>query len=320
MFAPAPGQGARREKRFFRFKGSAAPQGVPGKSAAKRPPGAAQGHGGRPAAEGAFLQPPGAAGALSRLREKKPLLDERGGKGYTLPMRYYPVFLNLSEARCLVVGAGAVGRRKIATLLACRPAEVLVLDPNLDEEAMKTLAQDDEDGALRQERRTFRPEDAENRTLVFAATPSAEVNSAIADACRAAGAWCNVAGPRRKGAEGNVLVPASLQEGPLSLALSTGGSSPALARALKEDLRHWLHGGYAALALLLKALRPRLLALGLGSDADADIFRALCARPVRDHLMDALSRRDADALEELLRPLLPASLSFSAKEFFHGLD
>ena len=247
-------------------------------------------------------------------------LDERDGKGYTLPMRYYPVFLNLSEVRCLVVGAGAVGRRKIASLLECGPAELLVLDPNLDDEAMKRLAQGDVSGALRPERRTFRPEDAENRTLVFAATPSAEVNSAIAALCRARGVWCNVAGPLEEGTEGNFIVPASVREGPVSLALSTGGCSPALARVLKEELAAWLHGGYAALALLLKALRPRLLALGLGSDADADVFRSLCARPVRDTLMDALARRDEKALEDALRPLLPDSLSFSAKEFFHGLD
>ena len=238
-----------------------------------------------------------------------------------MPMRYYPLFLNLSAARCLVVGAGAVGRRKIAALLACRPAELLVVDPDLNAEAVRTTAQEAGfSGALLLEKRAFRPEDAEHRTLVFASTPSAAVNSAIADFCRASGIWCNVAGPLEAGSEGNFLVPAAVQEGPLCLALSTGGCSPALARALKEDLKEWLHGGYAALALLLKDLRPRLLALGLGSDADAGIFRALCARPVRESLMDALARRDAQALEDTLRPLLPDALSFSAKEFFHGLD
>lgn len=245
-------------------------------------------------------------------------LDERPGKGYTLPMRYYPLFLSLADVRCLVVGAGSVGRRKIADLLACDPASVLVVDPNLDE---KTLEEAGLSAAcLRAEKRAFRPEDLEGVRLAFAATPSAAVNSAVAGLCRASGIPCNVAGPLEKGASGSFLVPAHVESGPITLALSTSGCSPALARALKEDLKAWLQEGYAALALLLRALRPRLLALGLGSDADAAIFRALCARPMRDELMDALSRKDADAVLALLGSVLPESLSLSAEEIIHDLD
>lgn len=235
-------------------------------------------------------------------------------------MRYYPLFLDLSEARCLVVGAGPVGRRKIASLLACRPAALLVLDPRLDEKALEKAVAGLPCEALSWERRAFRPEDVEHKTLVFAATPSAAVNSAIARLCRASGVPCNVAGPVENGEGGTFLVPAHVENGPITLALSTGGCSPALARALKEDLKLWMENGYALLALLLKVLRPKLLALRLGSDADADIFRALCARPLRGHLMEALLNKDAPALDALLAPHLPPALSFSAKEFFHGLD
>ena len=65
-------------------------------------------------------------------------LDEPPGKGYTLPMRYYPLFLSLADVRCLVVGAGPVGRRKIADLLSCRPASLLVVDPDPDEAALES--------------------------------------------------------------------------------------------------------------------------------------------------------------------------------------
>ncbi|WP_273523716.1 precorrin-2 dehydrogenase/sirohydrochlorin ferrochelatase family protein [Mailhella massiliensis] len=237
-----------------------------------------------------------------------------------MPMRYYPLFLDLTDARCLVVGAGPVGRRKIASLLECRPLSLLVLDPNLDDEALdKAVAHLPHDSLIR-ERRAFRAEDVERKNLVFAATPSAAVNSAVAALCRAAGVLCNVAGPREDGADGNFLVPAHVENGPLTLALSTSGCSPALARALKEDLEQWIQGGYAPLAMLLKALRPKLLALGLGSDADAEIFRALCAKPLRERLMEALLRKDAPLADALMAPHLPASLSFSAKEIFHGLD
>ena len=236
-----------------------------------------------------------------------------------MSMRYYPLFLDLAEARCLVVGAGRVGRRKIATLLECRPASVLVLDPWMTEaDAAELVAL--APGILHCERRAFAPQDIEGMTLAFAATPSAEANAAMARLCRASGVLCNVAGPLEEGASGNFIVPAHVEDGPLVLALSTSGGSPALARALKEDLQRWLSHGYSRLVILLEALRPRLLALGLGSDADAEIFRAICARPVRDSLMEALARGDAKAADELLRPILPASLSFTAEEILHVLD
>ena len=235
-------------------------------------------------------------------------------------MRYYPLFLDLSETRCLLVGAGRVGRRKAATLLECRPASLLVLDPGMDEAAFRDSLADMDCAPLSCEARGFRPEDIEGVSLVFTATPSAEVNSAIARLCRASGVLCNVAGPLEEDARGSFIVPAHVEDGPLVLALSTSGGSPALARALKEDLESWLGAGYSRLVRLLEALRPRLLALGLGSDADAEIFRAICARPLRDELMAALAGRDAARADALLAPVLPAALSFSALEIIHGMD
>ena len=111
-----------------------------------------------------------------------------------------------------------------------------------------------------------------------------------------------------------------MEDGPLVLALSTSGGSPALARALKEDLESWLCAGYSRLVRLLEALRPRLIGLGLGSDADAEIFRAICARPLRDDLMDALAKRDTVRVDTLLRTVIPSDLPFSAEEILHGLD
>ena len=235
-------------------------------------------------------------------------------------MRYYPLFLDLAESRCLLVGAGRVGRRKAATLLECSPASLLVLDPGMDEAAFRDSLAGLDCAPLVCEARAFRPEDIDGVSLVFAATPSTEVNSAIARLCRASGVLCNVAGPLEEGASGNFIVPAHVEDGPLVLALSTSGGSPALARALKEDLERWLGAGYSRLVRLLEALRPKLLALGLGSDADAEIFRAICARPLRDELMAALAERDADSADALLRPILPAALSFSSKETLHGMD
>ena len=234
-------------------------------------------------------------------------------------MRYYPMFMDLTGARCLVVGAGRVGRRKLAALLACGPAFVLVLDPSREALCLAQAMPRPEGCELRCEAREFLPSDVTDMRLVFASTPSARVNSAVAQVCRTCGIPCNTAGPLED-AKGSFLVPSRVDVGPLTLALSTGGASPALTKALREDLESWLDKGYPLLISLLEALRPRVLALGLGSDADASVFRAICANPLRTQLMEALSRGDSSLADSLLRPVLPAGMIFSSKEILHGMD
>ena len=234
-------------------------------------------------------------------------------------MRYYPLFMDLHGTNCLVLGAGSVGRRKIATLLECAPASVLVLDPNQDALAAAKALPCPPETELRCEAREFRAGDLCGVSLAFAATPQADVNSMLARACRERGILCNTSGPLQD-AGGNFLVPSHIENGPMILALSTGGGSPALAKALREELEQSLDKGYALLIRLLEALRQPLIAMGLGSAADARVFRALCARPLRQQLMTALQEGDAEKTDALLRPVLPAGFRFSAKEFLHGLD
>ncbi len=227
--------------------------------------------------------------------------------------------MDLHGTSCLVVGAGNVGRRKIATLLKCSPAKILVLDPCKESIAAAQALDPSPVSVLCCEARQFSPDDLNGISLAFAATPAAEVNSLVAEACRTRGIPCNTSGPALENG-GNFIVPSHIENGPLILAVSTGGGSPALARALREDLEHSLDKGYPLLIRLLEYLRPRLLALNMGSARDAQIFRALCAIPLRLELMDALKCKDAGRTDELISPLLPGEIRFSAKEFFDGLD
>ena len=84
-------------------------------------------------------------------------------------MRYYPLFLDLSRAVCLVIGAGCVGRRKIAALLECGAAGVVALDPFADAEKLQVFV---EDSRFCFERRPFREEDMAGKALVFICTSS----------------------------------------------------------------------------------------------------------------------------------------------------
>lgn len=228
-------------------------------------------------------------------------------------MRYYPLFLDLSRADCLVIGAGNVGRRKIKTLLDSGAARVVALDPFAEEKKLQAFL---EEPRFRFERRAFREEDAAGKMLVFACTSSREVNHAAAEACRARNVLCNVADAPREGA---FLVPAHVEAPPLSLALSTGGASPALARALKEDLETWLGGRYVPLARFLEKLRPALLGLGLESGRNAEIFRALCAPEFRA-VFCADGARDHERILRMVEDIVPPALHASLKELLNGLD
>jgi len=221
-------------------------------------------------------------------------------------LRYYPLFLDLGRARCLVVGAGAVGRRKVDALLEAGVRELMVLDP---EPAERVLLP--EHPALIFEARCFRPDDLSGCALVFAASGSREVNAAVAAACAEQGIFCNCADAPP---EGSCIVPATARAGEMTLALSTGGASPAYARHLREELEVWLRDK-APLAVLLGRIRPRLLALERDSAHNTVLFRAL----VQSRLGEALAAGDLARCTELLAAVLPEELHPLMAEFLDGL-
>ena len=219
---------------------------------------------------------------------------------------YYPLFLDLSRAKCLVVGAGAVGRRKIGALLESGVRELVVLDPELSDPALLPGH-----AALVFEARRFTPEDLAGCALVFAASGSREANAAVAAACAERGIFCNCADAPL---EGTCIVPSTARAGEMTLALSTGGASPAYARYLREELEDWLREK-VPLAALLGRIRPGLLALEMDTMQNADMLRAL----VRSGLGAALAAGDAKHCEELLAAALPEDLHPSIAEFLDGL-
>ena len=142
----------------------------------------------------------------------------------------YPIFISLSGIRCLVVGLGQVGQRKLSGLLACNPASVLVLDlAGPAPEAAELLR----DPRVRFERRACEAADLNGCGLVFAATGSAAENSRIATLCAAAGVLCNSASNPD---EGCFQVPAVARSAPLAAALSTGGQAPRWPAAGRANL------------------------------------------------------------------------------------
>lgn len=145
-----------------------------------------------------------------------------------LGMPDYPVNLILDGRRCLVVGGGNVAERKVFTLLESGAAVTVIspeLSPNLEVWAST--------GRLIHCSKSFEKGDAAGYMLVMCATDSPAVNAQAAAEAKQAGALVNVADTP---ALCDFTLPARLQRGSLSIAVSTGGRSPALARELRNEL------------------------------------------------------------------------------------
>ena len=236
------------------------------------------------------------------------------------PAPLYPIFVSLAGIRCLVVGFGQVGQRKLAGLLACGPASVLVLDlaePGVDRAATGATGGASEAAALlrdprvRFEHRSCTQADLQGCALVFAATGNAEENSRIAALCAEAGILCNSASNPE---EGCFQVPAVARSAPLAAALSTGGASPALARRWKGELQRWLEPR-SRMAALMGRLRPLVLALGEDTGHNTRLFRKLADSP----LQQWLEENDLENCRRCLQAELPPALHADIAELLHDL-
>ncbi|UZP68349.1 bifunctional precorrin-2 dehydrogenase/sirohydrochlorin ferrochelatase [Desulfovibrio mangrovi] len=228
-------------------------------------------------------------------------------------MRYYPTFLDMRGKRCLIVGIGDVGRRKLTSLLAANPEEVLVLDTFLfveiaDPELKELLSHP----AVTYQHRPFVSSDVQGRALVFACTGSRTVNETVARACDKRTVLCNVIDAPD---EGDFIVPAHFDAGELIVAISTGGNSPALARRIRMELQEFVGNRFSRLVTLMGRLRPLVLARGAETGHNTKLFRNI----VGSDLMDALQDRDRGRSETILTELLPQELHPHIGELLHEL-
>ena len=167
-------------------------------------------------------------------------------------MRYFPLFLDLAGKPVLLVGGGDVAARKFA-LLAEAGAVVTVVAPLLKTE----LAAAFERGAISWRQREFRADDIDGQWLVIAATDDRGVNAAAADAAQAARIPCNVVDDRELS---SFIMPAIIDRSPVQIAVSTGGTSPVLARLIRERLETLLDGSLGNLAAFADRWRERVRA------------------------------------------------------------
>lgn len=205
----------------------------------------------------------------------------------------YPLTLRIAGLRCVVVGGGAVAARKVRGLIASG-ADLLVVAPEIGPE-LAALA---EHGTIRVKRRAFEPSDLDGALLAFAATDDRAVNEAVVRAAQARGTIVNVADDP---AACNFTVPAVVRRGDVTLAISTGGRSPAFARFLREQLEVWLTDARCALLDLAAELRRELQAAGI--TIDSHLWQVALAD---EDALAALAKGDRESAHSRLREILTA--------------
>ncbi len=167
-------------------------------------------------------------------------------------MRYFPLFLDIKAKPVLLVGGGDIAARKFS-LLAEAGAHVTVVAPALGEELAAALAR----RALVHQGREFRPGDVQGQWLVVAATDDRAVNAAVAEAAGALRIPCNVVDDRELS---SFIMPAIIDRSPVQIAVSTGGTSPVLARLIRERLETLLDGSLGTLAAFADRWREHVKA------------------------------------------------------------
>jgi siroheme synthase-like protein len=172
----------------------------------------------------------------------------------------YPVVLRLEGRRCLVVGGGVVAWRKVEGLLAAG-ARVTVVAPVVAEE-LRRLAQEHAD-RLAVEERPYRAGDLEGMWLAIAATDDPAVQQAVADDGERAGVWVNAADDPDRCA---FFLPAVHRRHPVLVAVSTQGTSPALAGWLRDRLARALPARLEELVAAVAAERSALQATGRSTE------------------------------------------------------
>jgi siroheme synthase-like protein len=160
---------------------------------------------------------------------------------------FYIACLKLKNRRCLVVGGGEVGLEKVEGLLAC-DGQVTLVAPD----AVPELQQLAEEGSITWIQREYQSADLDGHLIAIAATDDTDVNIAVFDDAEARSMLVNVCDVPPLC---NFILPAIVRTGPLAVAISTAGSSPALAKRMKREIAETFGEPYADLAILLNDAR-----------------------------------------------------------------
>jgi siroheme synthase-like protein len=173
-------------------------------------------------------------------------------------MGHYPIFLEMKDRRCVVIGGGAVAQRKVEGLVAVG-ANVTVIALGITDGLKELLKQ----GAIRHVAREYQAGDRAGYDLFFVATDNSEINAVVFSEARSLRIWVNSADDPD---HCDFILPAVIRRGDLTVAVSTGGVSPAATRAIREELDEYFHEAYASFVQIAGQVRKELLEKSVSPD------------------------------------------------------
>lgn len=217
----------------------------------------------------------------------------------------YPVNLDISGKRCLVVGGGIVAARKIRALLLCGGV-VQIISPD----ACEAIAELAETGEISWLRRTYQHGDVQGAFLIFAATDDPAVQKKISEDAAIHHVLLNSAADPELS---DFHVPAKIRRGDFVIAVSTGGGSPALATLLKAQLAEEYGDEYGILVELMARIRSQVVNGASIAAANRSLFKSILQLPV----LHCIKTENWDELKRLLHRVLPAGID--ADQLVDGL-
>jgi len=169
--------------------------------------------------------------------------------------RYYPVFIDVNKRRCVIIGGGNIGQEKVEKLLEC-DADVFVISPEVNPN-VEDLASSQQ---ISWDKREYQQGDLEGAFIAIAATDDNTVNRQIAKEAEDRNVLLNVVDVTHLC---TFIAPSVARRGEVTIATSTGGASPALARTFREKLTTSRILEYADLAPILAQARAELVQRGV---------------------------------------------------------
>ena len=200
---------------------------------------------------------------------------------------YYPVFFDLKGRSVLVIGGGRLALEKVTGLLAAE-ACVTVVAPDINDE----LSELRDGEQIEHLARDYRSGDMQGRALVMAANDDSSANAALHADARANGIPLNAADDP---SNCDFILPAVVRNPPLTLAISTGGGSPAMARRVREELSDYLDAETSSLADLVAEVRAELRDQRVFRSIPSDAWQSAMDSPLRI-LLAQRRREEAKAL------------------------
>jgi precorrin-2 dehydrogenase / sirohydrochlorin ferrochelatase len=209
-------------------------------------------------------------------------------------MQYYPICLDMRGRRCAVIGGGIVAERKVLGLLSAEAA-ITVISPKVTDQLALLAAS----GKIKHEPREYRAGDLRTAEVAFVATDDRAINEAVYQEGKSRRVWVNTADDP---AHCDFILPSVLRRGDLMVTLSTGGRSPALARAIREELEDYFSDNFALLVDVAAEVRAELHKRAIVPSYE--LWRKALSGDIRAHL----ERGNVAQAKELLLNELGAKL------------